>query len=399
MKTYYPRNLETLLNQYLKGFPVVGITGPRQSGKSTLLQQLLGKTYQYITFDDYRMVEFFYEDPNKFMETYSDKVIFDEVQKVPEIFNYIKIAVDNDRQNYGKFILTGSSQFAFIRKITESLAGRIGLLTLLPFEYSELPKNVKRDALYEGAYPELINRQYALKDEWYASYLETYIEKDVRQVYDIGNIRDFRRLILLLAANVGSILNMSRFANDLGVAVSTIKKWISVLEASYMVFLLPAYTQNARKSIVKSPKIYFIDNGLVTYLCGISTRELFERGPMGGALFENYIVSEVHKRMINVPRFNFLYYYKEQRGLEIDLIIDDFQNRMLIEIKSNSTFRPKMVAPIETFLKDGDHGFLVYRGENFPYKPPIHILNYEHFLEKILKKSLDPLKKHADEGG
>lgn len=385
MHKYHRRSIESLLKKYLKGFCVVGITGPRQSGKSTLLKHFLGETYRYITFDDYRMVEFFYEDPKKFMEIYSDRVIFDEVQKVPEIFNYIKIAVDNDRRNYGKFVITGSSQFAFIRKITESLAGRIGLLTLLPFEYCELPKELKGEALYEGAFPELINRSYELKNEWYASYLETYIEKDVRQVYDIGNIRDFRKLIMLLAANIGNILNMSRYANDLGVAVSTIKKWISVLEASYMVFLLPAYLQNNRKSIVKSPKVYFIDNGLVTYLCGITNRELFERGPMAGALFENYIVSEAHKRVVNLPRFNPLFYYKEQRGLEIDLIFDDFGKRKLIEIKNTSTFRSKMIQPIEKFLKNGDQGFLVYRGEDFPYKEPLQILNYEHFLKTFVK--------------
>ncbi|MCB1107338.1 MAG: DUF4143 domain-containing protein [Chlamydiia bacterium] len=190
---------------------------------------------------------------------------------------------------------------------------------------------------------------------------------------------------MLLAASVGSVLNMSRFANDLGVAVSTIKKWISVLEASYIIFLLPSYTQNRRKNIVKSPKIYFYDNGLVTYLCGISTRELFERGPMAGALFENYIIAEVWKEMINLPRPHVLSFYKQQRGLEIDLIIEDHSSRQLIEVKNSATFRKKMIEPMEQFMEKGDQGFLVYQGDDLPYVDEIKIVNYKHFLPKSHK--------------
>ena len=380
MQEYIRRTLEEYLLKYIDSFSVVGITGPRQAGKSTLLQHLLGESYEYLSFDDYKLVDFFYEDPEKFIKSHSNRVIFDEVQKVPEIFSYIKIQVDNDRQNYGKFILTGSSQFAFMKKITESLAGRIGLLTLLPFEYKELPEGQKEGALYDGSFPELVNRQYENKAEWYAAYLESYIEKDIKLIYDVGNIRDFRRLISLLAANVSSVLNMSRFANDLGVAVSTIKKWISILEASYLIFLLPAHTGNSRKNIVKSPKVYFYDNGLVTYLCGITSRELFDQGPMAGALFENYIVSEVQKQYINNPYKDLLSFYKKQRGEEIDLIIDQHSKCSLIEIKNSATFRKKMVVPMEKFIREGDRGYLVYQGDDFPYAGPIDIVNYHHFL-------------------
>ncbi|MCP5505738.1 MAG: ATP-binding protein [Chlamydiales bacterium] len=380
MQKYHKRLIEPLITKYLDNFSVVGITGPRQSGKSTVLKHLLKDSYTYVTFDDYMMVELFTQDPKKFMQVYSNKVIFDEVQKVPELFHYIKLAVDNDRSNYGKFILTGSSQFSFIQKITESLAGRIGLLTLLPFQYLELPDSAKQDGLYEGGFPELINRNFSLKNEWYAAYLETYIEKDVRQVYDIGNIRDFRKLIRLLAANIGNILNLSRFANDLGVAVSTVKKWISVLEASYILFLLPAYTTNKRKNIIKSPKVYFYDNGLVSYLCGITTRELFDQGPMAGALFENYIVAEIQKNRVNLPRPEHLYFYKEQRGAEVDLVIDDHPHRTLIEIKNSATFRPKMVEHLEKLRVKNEKGILVYQGEDLPDDGEIQVLNYHHFL-------------------
>ena len=385
MQKYYKRLIEPLIIKYLKNFCVVGLTGPRQSGKSTVLKYLLKDSYTYVTFDDYMMVEFFNEDPKKFMQTYSDRVIFDEVQKVPDIFHYIKLAVDNDRQNYGKFIITGSSQFSFIQKITESLAGRIGLLTLLPFTYEEFPDEMKNEGLYSGGFPELVSRNFSLSNEWYAAYLETYIEKDVRQVYDIGNMRDFRKLITLLAANIGNILNLSRFANDLGVAVSTIKKWVSVLEASYLLFLLPAFTGNLRKNVVKSPKIYFYDNGLVAYLTGITTRALFEQGPMAGALFENYIISEIRKTRVNLPLAEHLYFYKEQRGIEVDLLIETPQRKTWIEIKQSATFKPKMVQPIETLLKKNDTGYLIYQGDDVKIGDQIQCMNYHNFLSQSQK--------------
>lgn len=203
------------------------------------------------------------------METYKDKVIFDEAQKAPELFELVKIAVDKDRARSGKFVLTGSRQFSLLQKISESLAGRIGLLTLLPFQYAELPAQWQDEAIYRGSYPEIVQGAYVAANEWYSSYIETYIHKDLRDIKDIGNLRDFRRLLNLLAVNTGSMLNMSSFARDLGVSVPTIKTWISALEASYIVFLLPPYYQNFGKRIVKSPKIYFYDTGMVAYLSGI----------------------------------------------------------------------------------------------------------------------------------
>lgn len=384
MKKYIPRKIEKTLLEYVKFFPVIGVTGPRQAGKSTLLMHLFEEDYRYVTFDDFKIVEFFYDDPEKFMETYGDKVIFDEVQKVPEIFPYIKLAVDRDRDQVGKFILTGSSQFSLMKSITESLAGRIGLLSLLPFCFDELPEEAKASVFYNGAFPELVKKGYQLKEEWFASYLETYLEKDIRLIYDIGNVRDFRKFISLLAASVSSILNLSRFANDLGVAVTTIKKWISILEASYLIFLLPGFTHNHRKNLVKSPKVYFYDNGIVSYLCGISNEELFEKGPLAGALFENFIVSEVKKGLLNTPLAHRLYFLKEQRGIEVDLLLDDPKRRTWIEIKNSSTFKKRMLEQMEKLLCDSDRGILVYRGKHFPYSGPIEILSYQDFLSEFL---------------
>jgi predicted AAA+ superfamily ATPase len=379
---YYHRLIEHNLLKFLKIFPVVGLTGPRQSGKSTLLKHQLGNLYRYVTFDNQSIVDAFYADPDQFMGQYSDRVIFDEVQKVPELFNYIKIAVDNDRQNYGKYILTGSSQFSFIHQINESLAGRMGLLTLLPFQYLEIPDYLRDQAIYSGSYPELIDRDYAFKEEWYASYLTTYLEKDVRTLGQVGDLRDFSRFINLLAANVSQTLNLTHYARDIGVSVTTIKRWLSVLEASYIIFLLPPYYKNIGKRIIKSPKLYFFDTGLVAYLTRIHSKELYENGPMAGALFENYLITEIYKRELLDSKHKELCYYRTSHGEEIDLIIDRLQSKELIEIKSGHTFKPAMLKQMKILLEKNDAGYLLYNGKAFPFDPHIKVINYHDYLSR-----------------
>ena len=330
---YLKRVLEAKLLDYLNIFPVVAVLGPRQSGKSTLIKQLLSDEYQYISFDDPINVRIFTEDPEGFLATYSNKIIFYEAQKVPEIFHYLKIAVDEDRQNYGKYIVTGSAQFSLMTKISESLAGRIGLLTLLPFEREEIPALYQEQSVYQGQYPELIEFKYLHTQDWYSSYVSTYIEKDVRSINDIGNLRDFNRLISLLATLISSPLNMSELANKIGVSASTIKRWISVLEASYIIFLLPPFYENYGKRITKAPKIYFYDTGLVSYLTGIETEKQYKQGPMAGALFENYVIADIYKK-IKHRKLNFdLYYFRTNHGIEVDLIVDKKHSKEFIEIK------------------------------------------------------------------
>jgi len=380
LKAYHPRVLEAKLAEYVNHFSAIGLTGPRQSGKSTLLLHQL-KDYQYVTFDDFRTVALYHEDPNKFMRIYANKIIFDEVQKVPEIFNDIKIAIDEDRQTTGKFILTGSSQFNLIKNITESLAGRIGLLSLLPYQYAEMPDKLRYQSIYQGAYPELVNKNFELATDWYSSYLDTYITKDVNDLANIGDKRDFRRLISLLAANTSQLLNMSTYAKDLGVDVKTVKRWISVLEASYIIFLLPPYYQNFGKRIVKSPKLYFYDTGLVSYLTGIQSKENFEQGPMLGSLFENYIISDILKRELHNKSHAELYFYRTSNGDEIDLIIDRKQTREIIEIKAGETFTTRMTKEIENFSDQNTQGYLLYRGKTRKYLPKVSVLNYQDYLD------------------
>lgn len=376
---YQHRVLEATLKNYLNYFPVVGLTGPRQSGKSTLLQQIL-PNYKYVTFDDYRIISLFHHDPERFLTLYADHVIFDEVQKLPELFNYIKIAVDRDRHNKGKFVLTGSSQFSLLKQTSESLAGRIGLLSLYPFQFSEVPAKLQEESLFRGGYPELVERDYAFYNEWFSSYIETYIHKDIASVGHVGDIRDFRRLLQLLAASASQQLNMARFASDLGVDVKTIKRWIALLEASYIIFLIPPFYKNYGKRLVKSPKIYFHDVGLVSFLTGIENTSLFEKGPMAGAIFENYIVSEILKKERHNNKSSELYYLRTSHGIEVDLIIDRKNTKEWIEIKNSSTFNPRMTAAMGAFIENGDTGYLLYRGSNFPYHDPISVMNYKDYL-------------------
>ncbi len=374
---YIHRNIESTLKKYITAFPIVAITGPRQSGKSTLLLSCL-KEYRYISMDDNRIVQQFYNDPNKFMTIYSDKIIIDEVQKTPEIFNYLKIEVDKDRNNYGKFILTGSSQFMMMEKITESLAGRIGLLTLLPFQYDEI-KNLS-PSIYQGAFPELVTRKYRLWFDWYASYIETYINRDLRQLSNIGDLRDFRRFMQMLAANVSQILDMTSFANQIGVSVPTIKRWISILETSYIIFLLPPYYKNFGKQITKRPKLFFYDTGVVSYLTGVETFKLYEQGPLAGHIFENYIISEIYKKELHSNAHSSLYYYRTNHGVEVDLLIDKKSVMEFIEIKKSHTFRPRMIKHLENLKQYFNNGCLLYEGETIPNTKQIKILNYIDYL-------------------
>ena len=383
---YYPRKLESTLIQYLKAFPAVAVTGPRQSGKSTMLRQLLSD-YQYVTFDDPKIIELFEDDPESFLKRYPNKVIFDEVQRMPALFHYIKIAIDNDRDNYGKFVLTGSAQFSLLNNITESLAGRVGMLTLLPFSYNEIPEASRDQALPFGSYPELVNRHYHMKEQWYSAYVNTYIERDVRQIQNIGDLRDFKRLINLLAANVSQELNYSTYATDLGVAVNTIKRWISVLEASYIIFLLPPYYENFGKRITKSPKIYFYDTGLVSYLTGIETFKHYDQGPLAGGIFENYIVSETLKKFRHEDKQVELYYYRAHQSAEIDLICDFKSYRHFIEIKKSATFKVPMLKHLKKLFelkdtKENDHAYLIYNGEALNYDDNITAVNYKAFLNE-----------------
>ncbi len=337
------------------------------------------KDYTYVTFDDIRKIQLFEEDPIGFIERYNHKVIFDEVQLVPDIFSTIKMVVDQDRHNYGNFVLTGSSQFAFLKSASESLAGRMGLLSLLPFQLKEIPKALVEDSIYQGSYPELVMRSYEEADLWMSSYIDTYLNKDIRALAQIGDMRDFRRFIQLLAGNIGQTLDQTHYAKNIGVSVPTIKRWLSILEASYVVFLVPPFFKNLGKRLVKSPKIYFFDTGLVSFFTGIQTFEQYDQGPLSGALFENYIVSEIYKKELHTASHGELFFFRTHDRTEVDLIIDRKHSKEWIEIKKSSTLKPNMIHTLN-HLRGEDSATLIYQGKSDQFKG-ITIANFHDYLK------------------
>ncbi|MBI1883584.1 MAG: ATP-binding protein [Chlamydiae bacterium] len=359
VKAYLHRWIESSLQAYLKEFPVVGLMGPRQSGKSTTLQYLLGAQYKYVSFDSPSQRERAQGDPELLLDELGERVIFDEIQYVPSLLSYLKIRVDQRRDIPGQYVITGSQQFSLMKGLTETLAGRIGLLCQLPFaSLEELEaKKIKKSSKdlfvqysLRGSYPELVAHPKKDVGAWYESYVNTYLERDVQGIYQIGHLRDFRRFLILLASRCGQIFNMSSFANDVGVSVPTIQQWASILEASWIIYFLQPYHENFGKRIVKSPKLYFLDTALAAQLVGIDNAKFLMQGPMAGALFENYIVSETLKCYRNRGKIPRLYYWRTSIGLEVDLLMEEGGRVYPVECKLAKTVRSSMAETLEKFV-------------------------------------------------
>lgn len=360
---YIPREIESLLSKTANAFPAVALTGPRQSGKSTLVKRVFEKTHTYISFDDPVMRERVVSDPRLFLDTAGKRIILDEIQYVPELLSYIKMHIDANRQKRGRFIITGSQQFNLIKNLGDSLAGRIGLLQLLPFSITEKDKidklkvrlsNSQRHFVFaclQGSFPEVVLDKEVSLDSWYGSYIQTYLERDIRTIYNIGDLRDFQRFMQLLAARSSQILNLSELAREIGVAVNTVKKWISILEACRIIYLLPPYYRNLGKRITKNPKVYFLDCGLICYLTGLKTQEYLLKGPLAGALFENFCIQETIKFLMHHGHRLQLYYMRTHSGLEVDLIIEEAGCLYPFEIKLTKTPKIAMVDSLERFRK------------------------------------------------
>jgi predicted AAA+ superfamily ATPase len=314
-------------------------------------------------------------DPRRFFDRYPNGCILDEVQRAPELFSYLQSILDASRDP-GRFILTGSQQFGMIQEVTQSLAGRVGMLTLMPFSFTELAKagcapNTLENALFSGGYPPLYDQGIDVMP-WMNSYIATYLERDVRQVLNIREADSFQRFLRLCAGNVGQLFNASRLGADSGVNHGTIRNWLSVLKASHIVFMLPPHVRSFRKRIVKSPKLYFWDTGLAARLLGIEKAEQLTSHPLRGALFENWVIIELCKARLNRGLDSNLYFWRNNTGLEIDALIDIAGQLLPIEIKSGSTIATDWFKPMERWLElageKANQGMLIFGGtESFSH--------------------------------
>ncbi|MBI2193754.1 MAG: ATP-binding protein [Planctomycetes bacterium] len=350
------RTLTTRLNEAAERFPVVTVTGPRQSGKTTLVRTLF-KSHAYVSLEAADQRAFALDDPRGFISQFDGPVILDEVQRTPEIFSYIQVLVDEHRAGSGRFILTGSQNFLLLANISQSLAGRCAILHLLPFSLAELmgreplsldtlgkavpektplPETRLMETLYAGFYPR-IHDQHIPPRDWLDDYYQTYLERDVRHVLNVADIEAFGRFFRLCAGRCGQLVNLSGLASDCGISHTTARRWLSVLEANFVILLLRPHHQNFGKRLIKSPKLYFLDTGLLCYLLQIrAPGELFQRAERG-AVFESFVVSELFKNFVHRGEPAHLYFWRDATGHEIDVIIDRGAELIPVEVKSGQT--------------------------------------------------------------
>lgn len=381
-KNYIPRAIESTIQEAASYFPVIAITGPRQSGKSTLLRHIF-PTYQWVSLKDLNVLEFAQSDPVAFLSQTSNGMIIDEVQKAPRLLEHIQVLVDNDSNR--KFALTGSANFELLRTMSESLAGRAGVFELLPMSMTEVPTMVQKmgvdNLLFEGLYPAICAKKNKAKF-FYPSYVRTYLEKDVRDLLHVKDQMQFMRFLKLCAARIGSLFNASELATEVGVDSKTITHWLSVLQASYIIALLPPYYENISKRLVKSPKLYFYDTGLACYLLNIESASQLERDKMRGALFENLIVSEILKYRYNKGLDDGVFFYRDAKQHEVDILLRENGKLIAIEVKSAMTYNTsfaKTLLAIDTWIQTPIRSKnVIYTGEYENGVGDIKLFNYKN---------------------
>ncbi|MBU1474951.1 MAG: ATP-binding protein [Acidobacteria bacterium] len=401
--TYIRRSIESVIKKAIREFPAVVLTGPRQSGKTTLLTHLFRDTFSYVSLEvpDVRMSAM--EDPRGFLAGYPPPVIFDEVQHAPILLPYIKEHIDSQRRVPGQYLLTGSQNLFLMEKVTESLAGWTAVLRLFPLSRREVDKKSELDLPWEsgrtrpatagdtqkkiweylvrGFYPEIAadtNRDARL---WQAGYVQTYLERDVRNIRQIGDLTQFQVFLRTLASRSAQLLNLTNLSNDIGVAVNTVKAWLSILEASYQVMILRPYYTNIGKRLVKTPKVYFTDVGLLCHLTGLSDPRHAAAGPMGGAIMETAVLMEIVKTKIHRGMEPRVYFWRTAAGSEVDIVVE-WEGRLVpLEVKLSSTPVPRMGETIRLFQNDMEgraaSGYVVHPGTvTLPLGPGVSALPF-----------------------
>jgi predicted AAA+ superfamily ATPase len=339
---YVPRALEVQFRKAVRSFPAVVLTGPRRAGKTWLLRHLYPKA-SYFLLEDPDLVARLRSDPQGFFDDVRTPAILDEVQNVPEVFAYVRSRIDRKPRRVGQWLLTGSQEAPLMQGVTESMAGRAAVLQLLPLSTRETPKVT----LLRGGYPEALARP-ATARLWFRSYLQTYIERDVRGVTAVRDLATFRRFLALLATRHGQVLNKSDLAAPIGVSVPTIAQWLGVLETTAQILIVPPFYDNLGKRLIKSPKIYIADSGLACHLLGIETATELAKSPFLGALFEGFVATEIVKGQLNEGRRKEIYYFRDEQGLEVDFIIPNRGGAVtLLECKASRTVTPRMAAPLQ----------------------------------------------------
>jgi uncharacterized protein len=385
--SYIPRTIEPLLHKTVSQFPAVVITGPRQAGKTTLLKQLYGKKYAYVSLEAPDIRKSAIDDPRGFLALNPAPVIFDEIQYAPDLLYYIKEEIDKDRSQYGSYILTGSQNLSLMNHVSESLAGRAGILQLLPLSLSEIrgkpgktfpwggdkqkdeiiPVKQFWDLMIRGFYPELWEHTEKDSSLWYASYTHTYLERDIRGLSKIGDLTQFQSFLRAVAIRSGSLLQISDIARDIGISVNTVKSWLSLLEATHQIVIVRPYFSNLGKRLVKTPKVYFTDVGMLCYLTGITEVTHLYSGPMAGGVMETFVFTELYKRTIHLGLSTPISFWRTSSGSEINFFIECANKIIPIEVKTSATAKKEMVKTIRSFKKEfpnlTDQGYLVYLGD------------------------------------
>jgi predicted AAA+ superfamily ATPase len=372
--------LQVLITEY----PVITILGPRQAGKTTLAKAFLdGYVYSNLEVPEER--EFATLDPKAYLAQFKDKVIIDEIQRVPPLLSYIQGLVDaDDTQQTGRFILTGSHQLQLRAAVSQSLAGRTAVLNLLPFSIVELTEHaITFDSFeqycYSGFLPRIYDRKLRPTTAW-SNYYQTYVERDVRQLINLKDLSLFEKLLKLLAGRVGQVVNYQSLSNDIGIGQKTIKSWIAILEASFIIFKLSPYFENFGKRVIKSPKYYFTDVGLLSFILGIRKKQQISRDPLVGHIFENMVVIECLKARYNQGAMPDLYYYRDSNGLEVDVVFQDGRELVAIEIKSASTFSSSQLKGLKKFkiiAKNVRRSYLIYNSKPISLSDDIEVIHFK----------------------